>query len=166
MADGLRVHADDYREFFEKTKGLDKRVRNGVRKRIRESAKRVAPKIVRDGAEPMPDRGGLEANIIAKSGGPTISQTSTGVRMVLGRKKGPQIGRMNLGQLRHPVFNVWWMKKSGQWVYSDPKLRFTWWWVDQKIPAGTFTEAFEKNSDEVRDAVVKEMHTILKELKV
>lgn len=164
MADGLKVNADDYRRFFEKTKGLDKRIRNGVRKRIRESARVIAPKIVAEGVEPLPSGGGLAANIVAKSGGPTVSQTSTGVRMVLGRRKGPQIGRMNAGQLRHPVFFVWHQLKSGEWVLSDPNIRKSWKWVNQTIPAGTFTDAFETHADEVREAVHKEMVTILKEL--
>ncbi len=166
MPDGLRVNADDYRRFFEKTKGLDKKVRNQVRRRIRDSARLVAPKIVREGAEPLPDRGGLEAAVVAKAGTPTTSQTSTGVRMVLGRKKGPQIGRMNLGQLRHPVFWVWWQKKSGEWVLSDPNVRKSWKWVDQKIPADGWTEAFEKHAPEIREAVRREMVQILRELEV
>jgi len=162
----FRVHDDDYEAFYRKTKDLDKKVRTRVRKRIAQSARTIAPKIVTEGADGLPSGGGLAANVVAKSGGPTISQKSTGVVLLLGRKKGPQIGRMDKGQLRHPAFMVWWQKKSGQWVFSDPKLRFTWKWVDQKIPAGTFTKAALDHQDEIRDSVADEMTTILKELKV
>ncbi len=165
MPDGLRVNADDYRRFFEKTKGLDKKVRNQVRKRIRESARLIAPTIVREGAEPLPSGGGLSA-AVAAGGKPTISQTSSGVRMVLGKKKGPQIGRMNDGELRHPVFYVWHQKKSGEWILSDPDDRKSWKWVPQHVPVGTFTAAFKDHSKEVREAVRKEMVQILRELKV
>lgn len=162
----FRVNVRDFEAFAKKTKDVDKKTRTKIRKRLSTAARALAPKIVAEGAEPMPDGGGLEANIVAKSGGPTLKYTSTGVSLVLGRKKGPQIGRMNKGQLRHPVFDIWWQKKSGQWVFSDPKLRFTWKWVDQKIPAGTFTKAAEDHIDEIRDAVRKEMIEIVKELRV
>lgn len=145
MADGLRVNADEFTAFAAKTKGLDRKVRNQVRKRIRESVRDFGPDIIKEGAEPLPDRGGAESAVVSKGARPTVTQTSTGIRLVLGKKKGPQIGRMNEGNLRHPVF--------GRKV-----------WVDQSVPSGSWTEAAEKRLPEIRDAVAKEMDEILKEL--
>ena len=164
MADSLRIDADEYAAFAAKLKTMEPKIRNGVRKRIRESAKAFGPEIVREGAEPLPDRGGVEAYVVARGKSPTVAQTSTGVRLVLGKKKGPQIGRMNEGNLRHPVFGVWHKTKSGVSVKSQPHLRWTWKWVGQEVPAGSWTEAAEKHLPEMREAVRKEMESILKEL--
>ena len=164
MADSLRIDAEEYVAFAAKLKTMEPKIRNGVRKRIRESAKAFGPEIVREGAEPLPDRGGVEAYVVARGKSPTVAQTSTGVRLVLGKKKGPQIGRMNEGNLRHPVFGVWHKTKSGVSVKSQPHLRWTWKWVGQEVPAGSWTEAAEKHLPEMREAVRKEMESILKEL--
>lgn len=146
MADGLRINAEEYVAFAAKLKTMEPKIRNGVRKRIRESAKAFGPEIVREGAEPLPDRGGVEAAVVAKGRAPTVAQTSTGVRLVLGKKKGPQIGRMNEGNLRHPVFG---QRKA---------------WVNQPVPAGSWTAAADARLPELREAVRKEMESILKEL--
>jgi hypothetical protein len=145
MADGLRINAAEYVRFAALVKTFDRKVRNGIRKRIRESARAFGPEIVQEGAEPLPDRGGVEAAVVAKGRAPTVAQTSTGVRLVLGKKKGPQIGRMNEGNLRHPVFG---RRKA---------------WVDQPVPAGSWTAAAEARLPKLRDAVRAEMESILKE---
>lgn len=164
MADGLRINAEEYVAFAAKLKTMEPKIRNGVRKRIRESAKAFGPEIVKEGAVPLPDRGGVEAYVVARGKSPTIAQTATGVRLVLGKKKGPQIGRMNEGNLRHPVFGVWHKTKSGVTVKSEPRLRWTWKWVGQDIPAGSWTAAAKDHEDALREAVRKEMDSIMGEL--
>lgn len=145
MPDGLKINADDYAAFFAKTNGLDRKLKLRVRRRIRESARKIAPKVIAEGAEPLPSGGGLNANVAAKGRNPTVRQNAAGALVVLGRKKGPQIGRMNAGQLRHPVFGT---RK----------------WVEQTIPAGTWTKAIKDHEPEIQTAVRKEMLAILKEL--
>lgn len=146
MSDGLRVNADEYERFARKVKTVDRVTRNGVRKRLRDSAKQFGPGIVSEGAEELPRRGGLASHVASKGRNPTVSITSTGARLVLGKKKGPQIGRMNDGNLRHPL-------------YGNRKR-----WITQSVPAGTFTEAAEKRLPEMRDEVAKELTKILGEL--
>ena len=65
--------------------------------------------------------------------------------MILGKRKGPQIGRMDEGSLRHPTYG------------RKP-------WVAQSIPAGTFTAALEKRLPDMRDAVAVELHKLIEEL--
>jgi hypothetical protein len=73
-----------------------------------------------------------------------ISQTATGVRVILGKRSGPQIGRMDEGNLRHPTYG------------HKP-------WVAQAIPAGTFTAALEKRVPDMRDAVAREVQSMMGE---
>lgn len=145
MADGVSVRADDYQQFYRLTKAADSKVRNAARKRIRESAKKYGPEIVAEGSEVMPHRGGLDAYVASKGRNPTVSQTATGARLVLGKKAGPQIGRLNDGNLRHLTFG------------RKP-------WKPQAVTAGSWTEAAEKRLPQIRDAVAKELDATLKEL--
>jgi hypothetical protein len=160
---GLRIEADDYQRFFTATKAMSGRLRSQIRKRVRDSGRRYGPDIVAEGAEGLPHRGGLSAHVAAKGRNPTVGLTSTGARLMLGKKKGPQIGRMNSGQLRHPVFYVWW-KKGETAVLSVPGDRKTWKWVQQDITPDTFTQAAEKRLPEIRDDVAAEVRAVLREL--
>lgn len=148
----VSIHADDYRKFYELTKSADRNIRIAARKRIRESAKRYGTEIVSEGSRAMPRRGGLADYVAAKGHTPTVSQTATGARLVLGKKAGPQIGRMNDGNLRHPLFG---RRKSE----AGKSL-----WVDQSVPAGSWTEAIQKRLPDIRDDVAKELDSVLKEL--
>lgn len=163
MADGLRIDASDYERFFQKTKVASGQVRTRTRKRVRDAGRRYGPEIVREGAEGLPRRGGLAEHVVSKGRSPTVSLTSTGARLVLGKKKGPQIGRMDAGQVRHPAFWVWW-KKGDKPVLSVPSDRKTWKWVQQQITGGTFTTAAEKRLPDIRDEVAREMQAVMKEL--
>lgn len=139
----VRVNTAEFDAFASKLKGVDKKVRARVRRRLRDSAREFAPEIVSEGADAMP--GGLRDHIVAKGSRPTISQTAAGVRMVLGKKAGPQIGAMNAGGVRHPTYG------------HRP-------WVRQSVEAGSWTEALEKHLPDVREAVVKEVTKIMREL--
>ncbi len=151
MAGGLRIQAEDYRAFYEKTRAMSGPIRTRVRKQLRDSGQKYGAQIVAEGADAMPRRGGLQADILAKGRKPTVSLTATGARLVLGKKKGPQIGRMNEGSLRHPA-----------WHHSPD--RKTWRWVSQPVPAGSWTEAAEKRMPAIRDDVATELDHLLKEL--
>lgn len=137
------VQAEDFARFAAKLKGADRKVRNASRKALREAAKPLAAEIVPEGVEDYP--AGLAAHVVATGGKAIVSQTSTGVRVILGRRKGPQIGRMDEGNLRHPTYG------------HKP-------WVAQDIPAGTFTTALEKRVPDMRDAVAAELRELIKEL--
>lgn len=152
MAGRVGVDVEDYRRFYQLTKDADKRVRLAARKRLRESAKKFGPEIVAEGAKKMPRRGGMADYVAEKGANPTVSATATGARLVLGRKAGPQIGRMNAGNLRHPTFG---RTKSG-----DGKSL----WVAQKVQGGTWSYAADKRMPKIRREVAKEMRTMIKEL--
>ena len=177
---GLHVEAGDYERFFQRTKDASGKIRTRMRKQVRDSGRKYGDEIVEQGAEKLPHRGGLDKHVASKGRRPTVSLTSTGARLVLGKKKGPQNGRMNEGNLRHPVFWVWWRKgpKRGaskfqqirhtiglsKAILSDPAKRDTWKWVQQDIPAGTFTDAAEKYLPAIRDDVARAVTEVLKEL--
>ena len=137
------VQAEDFTQFAAKLKGVDRKVRNASRKALREAAKPLAAEIVPEGVEDYP--AGLAAHVVATGGKAIVSQTSTGVRVILGKRKGPQIGRMNSGNLRHPTYG------------HKP-------WVAQDIPADTFTAALEKRLPDMRDAVSDELHKLIEKL--
>ena len=137
------VQAEDFTRFAAKLKGADRKVRNASRKALREAAKPLTAEIVPEGVEDYP--AGPAAHVVATGGKAIVSQTSTGVRVILGKRKGPQIGRMDEGNLRHPTYG------------HKP-------WVAQDIPAGTFTTALEKRLPDMRDAVAVELHKLIEEL--
>lgn len=176
----VRIDASDYDRFFQRTKDASGKIRARTRKRVRDSARRYGPGIVAEGADRLPSGGGLSQHVASKGKSPTVSLTATGARLVLGKKKGPQIGRMDAGLLRHPVFWVYWRKGPSKGasrltrlkaavglspaILSDPKDRTTWKWVAQDIPGGSFTEAAEKRLPDIRDDVAREIHNVLEEL--
>ena len=137
------VQAEDFARFAAKLKGADRKVRNASRKALREAAKPLAAEIVPEGVEGYP--AGLAAHVVATGGKAIVSQTSTGGRVILGKRKGPQIGRMNSGNLRHPTYG------------HKP-------WVAQDIQAGTFTAALEKRLPDMRDKVAAELQHLMGEL--
>jgi len=137
------INADEFKAFAAKLKTVDRKLKTRLRKRIRQVALAEGPDIVQEGADGLP--GGLGEHVVAKGARPTVSQTATGVRLVLGKKAGPQIGKLDEGSVRHPT-------------YGRPP------WVEQAIPAGTFTEAIEKRADKLREGVAKEVESIMKEL--
>jgi len=137
------VNAAEFAAFAAKLKTADRKMRTRLRARIRKVAQAEAAGIVSEGAEGLP--GGLAGHVQAKGARPAVRQTATGVELVLGKKAGPQIGRMNDGNLRHPTFG------------HRP-------WVDQSIPSGTWTEAVEKRAPKLREAVAKEVESIMREL--
>ena len=139
----VQVDTGDFARFAAKLKQQDRKVKNAVRRRLRKVAMEIGPEVVEEGASGLPSK--LGEHVVAKGGKPTYSQTATGAALVLGKKKGPQIGRMDEGNLRHPTFG------------RPP-------WVKQAIAAGTFTEALEKRLPELREALTDEIGKIMKEL--
>lgn len=137
------IDTAEFKAFAAKLKAVEPKVRNRMRKGLREAAKPLAAEVVPEGAEDLPS--GLAAHVVATGGKAIVSQTSTGVRVILGKRKGPQIGRMDEGNLRHPTYG------------HKP-------WVAQDIPAGTFTTALEKRLPDMRDAVAVELHKLIEEL--
>lgn len=139
----IGVEAGEFKAFAVKLKAAEREVRLRMRKGLREAAKPLAAEVVPEGVEGFP--GGLAAHVVATGGRAVVSQTTTGVRVILGKHKGPQIGRMDEGSLRHPTYG------------HKP-------WVAQSIPAGTFTKALEKRLPDMRDAVADELRKLMEEM--
>lgn len=162
MAEPLRIDADEWRAFAAKLKGVEKKTRLQVRRRLRDVAKEIGPEIVREGSAEMPHRGGLDEYVARKGARPTVSQTSTGARLVLGKKSGPQIGRLNAGNLRHPVFAGRNPGKESAVAGRDRRRGLK--WVDQSVPAGSWTKAVQARAPKLRKAVAEEITKIMREL--
>lgn len=143
MPDSVHANVAEYREFAARTAKLPSKIRSGVRKRLRDVARPIGLQVLAEGAKALPGR--LAEHVVAKARTPVLSQTATGARIVLGSKKGPQLGRMDAGQNRHPTYG------------HAP-------WKEQPVPAGSFSEEFQRNADEAREAVRREMNTILEGL--
>ena len=137
------IDTAEFKAFAAKLKAVEPKVRNHMRKGLREAAKPLAAEVVPEGAEDLPS--GLAAHVVATGGRAIVSQTTTGVRVILGKRKGPQIGRMDEGSLRHPTYG------------RKP-------WVAQDIPADTFTAALEKRLPDMRDKVAAELQHLMGEL--
>lgn len=124
----------EWKEFFARLKSADKKVAAGVRKQLRGAAKPLADRVKTKGAEPMPHRGGLSA-YLALTARPRVSITQWGISLELRDpgKHGVSLADLNAGRLKHPLFG----------------LRST--WIDQSVPAGSWTDAFDAAADDLRE---------------
>lgn len=113
----------------------DKVMRRAIGRAARDVAKPLGEAVVREGAQTLPARGGLRqrvrtggrVTVTSQLGGPTPRVT-----MTLRNRYGYQLGRMERGELRHPI----WPRVT--------QSRDEWDWAEQRVPAGKFTAAFER----------------------
>lgn len=141
----IRIEPQEYREFSRQLRQAERGLRLAIRKRVREAGKPLSEAMVREGAQGMPARGGLQEQFLRR-GNAKLSQTTTSIRIVLGRR-GSYIGSVDrTGRVRHPLFG-----DREHW-YSTP------------VPAGTWRDAFEDHKDEAIDTVSKALVDVVKEL--
>lgn len=131
--------ADDLQRLAEALKAAgDKDLQKQVSKSIREEAKPLGQRVLRRGAEDLPQRGGL-ADRVQALGRVGVSSSLRGrvasVQVLL-RNKGADLKSMDAGIVRHRVFG------------SDR-------WVAQSIRAGAFSRAFDTEAGEARKAALK-----------
>lgn len=150
----MEIQSEDFRRLGDKLKRADRAVARSVRRRIQEAGRPLAQKVSEEGAEPMPSGGGLRDRLLANTK-PKLSLRRTGLDMQFssnGRGK-PDIGSLNnRGRLRRPVWP------------NPERPRKSWWWVNQGVESGTWTEAFEKGADDVRPVLAKVLDDVAKEL--
>ena len=141
----VQIDPGEYKEFSRQLRSAERGIRRAIRKRVREAGKPRSEAVVREGAERMPSRGGLREQFLRR-GNAKLSQTTTSIRIVLGRK-GSYVGSVDRsGKVRHPLFG-----DREHW-YSTP------------VPAGTWRDAFDDHKDEAIDTVSKALVDVVKEL--
>lgn len=148
MTEGLRVTgAEDFDRLAAAMRAADKATKRRISARLRKIAKPLAEDVRREGADPMPQRGGLAARLAAASLSVRSSYASRGARVeiALRTRERYALARINEGELRHPVFGG----KA---------------WVEQSVPAGSWTEAILEGGPDVQRELHDEVRHILAEI--
>ena len=140
----IDVVARGYAAAAAKLKAAEPKVRRAAQKRVRDAARPIGQAVLIQGAKPMPKRGGLAIYLMA-AGNTTTAISKDGVALRLSRK-GVDLGKINAGQLRHPV-------------YGRPGT-----WVGQSVPAETYDEAFLEQGKDAADDLGRVFDDIEREL--
>ena len=139
-----RVNASDFTKAAAKLKSAPAKVRRNFTKRLNEAGRPAMLKVVEEGSQDMPQRGGL-ARHLAERGNARLARTNTGIVAVLGRR-GAYLAGPNSGLVRHPV-----------WGHRNA-------WASTTVPAGTYDAAFEAVAPEVTASVAKAFDDLAREL--
>lgn len=150
---GLRTEgADDFDRIARALKeAADKDLQKAVSGALRDVAKPLGVEVLEEAADEFPHAGGFAA-YLANKGKVLVSNNLRGrvaATEVIFRNKGVQFGSLNKGHLRHPV-----------WARST-ETRREWTWVDQNVPSGAFTRAFEKRASRAREAALEAAQGVL-----
>jgi hypothetical protein len=150
MADGLGLTPNslaDLRQLGDAYKGADKIIQKRMRTGIQEAGKPLAERVVREGSEDLPSRGGLRARIAAARPGITaaLAGRNVAVSVRIANRQKDALGALDSGTLRHPVW------KTGRWVA-------------QSIPAGRFDAAFRRGAPEATEKVNAAVAQALREI--
>lgn len=142
----MQVDASDYREFAAKLKQAPKEIQREIRADLRKVSRELGREVLEAGAEPMPQRGGLAAWILARG---RVGVSITGIRMelALGVPKKSVIAQLNnKAYVRHPVFG-----------HRDR-------WENNPVPGGTWTDDFLKRGPEVVQRVAPAIERAMRRL--
>lgn len=139
--------ADDFHKLAEKMRRAEKRrLRQALIKGLRDIARPVGEAGVRGGAEAMPQAGGLSDRVARTS---VRQDNNLGskpkITITLRSRDGYDLSAMERGQIRHPTFG------------HSP-------WVRQGVPSGAFSEAIEREADQVRDRLREELERVIEEI--
>lgn len=140
----LDVDASEYKAFAQKLKAADKSVARSLRKRLREAGKPLSEGVLEDGPDGLPSSGGL-ADWLRQSKG-TVSITQARLEIKLARGGRHDLGAINRGQLRHPLF-------------GNRRV-----WFAQSVEAGTYDKAFEKHAEQALPEVERVLDDIMREI--
>jgi len=129
-------------------KVLDKGSKRAVNETLSAAAQPIRDEFKAEAVATLPSRGGLAANVaksrftvLKRLGGsrPTLSIRIR--RPKSGGQKAVDLGRLNEGRLRHPVYG------------RPDRTRRQWGWVDQAIRAGMWDRTLDKAVPGVADAL-------------
>lgn len=132
-------------------KAGDKALQKQIRKAFRDAGKAIAKDVLKEGAADMPARGGLRARLESSpaSVSASLGGSNPTVRLTLGSsRKGALRAMDRTGTVRHPVF-----APARGTVKRRARPSREWTWVTQRVPAHSFTDAFESHGPELRDKV-------------
>ena len=150
MTDDFGVDAAEFERIGAQIKAAGRDLQKVTRKVIGTAAKSAMRDVVKDGSAAMPQRGGLAARLAQSKVAYYPTSDWAGLRVILGTRKRGQLGRINRGLLRHPVF----AGRAGE----DRKK---WTWVPQTVPSGTYVDAINKHIGEIKDAQLTAMQVVL-----
>lgn len=138
--------SEDFLRLAAKLDEGDRKLNNGIRRRLREVAKPLGSEVRDTLAEAMPRRGGLSAMIGRSKVAVSSTSASRHPRVEIRvRSAGHDLEAMDAGMLRHPTFG------------HKP-------WVGQSVPSGSAAKALEAGAPKVRDALMREVETLLDEI--
>lgn len=138
---GIRLEGtDDLQKIADALKETgDKALMNRVRKGLRDAGKPIGLRVLNRGADEMPHRKGLSDHIkdVGKvSVNSALKGRVANISVAL-RTRGADLKKINMGNLRHPVF-------------GNREV-----WVGQPVPSGAWSRAFEAERTEATAAVLK-----------
>lgn len=118
----------------------DAKLKRALLKGMREAAAPVGRDMVAGLAGRMPRRKGLAGRVQGATPVVQIRAAGSSPRVMIGLRsdEGYDLGALDRGALRHPVYG------------RGP-------WVTQPVPAKGATEAFERDAPRVRDSIVREV---------
>lgn len=137
--------SEDFLRLAAKLDEGDRKLNNGIRRRLREVAKPLGSEVRDTLAESMPRRGGLSAMIGRSKVSVSSTSASRSKVEIRVRSAGHDLESMDAGMLRHPTFG------------HKP-------WVGQSVPSGSAAKALEAGAPKVRDALMREVETLLDEI--
>lgn len=140
----IRILSDDFDRLKGRLRGVDRKVATAIRKRIRQPAQELSKTVPVEGADPMPQGGGIRDRLMAE-GRSRVVLDGLGIRLALSNS-GASLPAINRGILRHPVFG-----NKDIWRTTD-------------VPAGSYDAAFEAGADPVRASLEKVLDDVAKEL--
>ena len=150
MADGVRTTgADDLDRIAAALKqAADTDLNKQVSAAMRKVARPLGAKVIEEGSQDMPQRGGLAARIreLGRVGvSNSLRGRVTSVNVIL-KHRGVNLRSLDAGVLRHPVFG-----NRGVWV-------------QQQVPGGAFSRAFEREAPKVRGEVTRAAQDVLEDV--
>ena len=176
------VDASAYVALAAKLKDSDRVVRRHVNDALKDVAEPFGLGIIEEGSGAMPARNGLRERLLS-GGRVTVRMRREGAVLALQNRTGVQLGPLNKGDLRHPVFARASMSNADasrmvaeSVAESGGRLKYGMRravsrvrnagrkWVSQKVPAGTYTKAGESRVGELRPRVAEAVESALREL--
>lgn len=147
MTDNFRVEgAEKFLRLSKLLKGTGQGVlRKDLNKSLKDAVKPLIPKVKDAARTQLPQRGGLAKKVASAPIRPQVrtGQTTAGIRLVVGKRRGSAAASTNRGVVRHPVFgrNVW---------------------VEQHVKPGWFDETLEREAPkETHKAIEDALETML-----
>lgn len=139
MPDGFEISSSSQAELErlgKALKGVEKIVQKNLRAQLRTTVRPLTDAVIKEGAEPLPKRGGLRDRVLAGRGGlraDLFGGRSVRLTLMFTDRQKDSLGLLDrTGSIRHPVF------RTGTWV-------------EQRVsPPGRFTAAFMREKTHIQ----------------